>query len=168
MAHSMRIRLFWYMLIFGWLLSEFWLHTKIYLHQYFLMHENLGSSFFIRKAPYVNLSPKCNGVCAKYRIADLEKWKSINFFCDMWTSLTKGTFSYQSKLMPSIIISGMQRLNSHFYLKLFLRIRFFVVCSIVGVLVLLPLNYTGSTVPNTSSHSMDAFTISNISSGSDR
>nr|XP_016501113.1 PREDICTED: CSC1-like protein At3g54510 isoform X1 [Nicotiana tabacum] len=47
-------------------------------------------------------------------------------------------------------------------------IRFFVVCSIVGVLVLLPLNYTGSTVPNTSSHSMDAFTISNISSGSDR
>ncbi|XP_019231011.1 PREDICTED: CSC1-like protein At3g54510 isoform X2 [Nicotiana attenuata] len=47
-------------------------------------------------------------------------------------------------------------------------IRFFVVCSIVGVLVLVPLNYTGSTVPNTSSHSMDAFTISNISSGSDR
>ncbi|KAK4738089.1 hypothetical protein R3W88_001786 [Solanum pinnatisectum] len=47
-------------------------------------------------------------------------------------------------------------------------IRFFLVCSIVGLLVLLPLNYTGSTGPNTSSQSMDAFTISNISRGSDR
>lgn len=47
-------------------------------------------------------------------------------------------------------------------------IRFFLVCSIVGLLVLLPLNYTGSVEPNTSSHSMDAFTISNISTGSDR
>ncbi|KAL3380591.1 hypothetical protein AABB24_000970, partial [Solanum stoloniferum] len=47
-------------------------------------------------------------------------------------------------------------------------IRFFLVCSIVGLLVLLPLNYTGSNGPNTSSHSMDAFTISNISRGSDR
>ncbi|XP_060217498.1 CSC1-like protein At3g54510 isoform X1 [Lycium barbarum] len=47
-------------------------------------------------------------------------------------------------------------------------IRFFLVCSIVGLLVLLPLNYTGSTGPNISSHSLDAFTISNISSGSDR
>ncbi|KAK4372377.1 hypothetical protein RND71_007761 [Anisodus tanguticus] len=47
-------------------------------------------------------------------------------------------------------------------------IRFFLVCSIVGLLVLLPLNYTGSTGPSISSHSLDAFTISNISSGSDR
>ncbi|XP_055817977.1 CSC1-like protein At3g54510 isoform X2 [Solanum dulcamara] len=47
-------------------------------------------------------------------------------------------------------------------------IRFFLLCSIVGLLVLLPLNYTGSTGPNTSSDSMDAFTISNISRGSDR
>ncbi|CAN4106563.1 unnamed protein product [Withania somnifera] len=55
------------------------------------------------------------------------------------------------------------------FLRLFkFGIRFFLVCSIVGLLVLLPLNYTGSTGPNSSSHSMDAFTISNISSGSDR
>ncbi|KAM3323587.1 CSC1-like protein isoform X1 [Capsicum chacoense] len=47
-------------------------------------------------------------------------------------------------------------------------IRFFLVCSIAGLLVLLPLNYTGSNGPNMSSHSMDAFTISNISRGSDR
>ncbi|KAF3667314.1 CSC1-like protein [Capsicum annuum] len=62
----------------------------------------------------------------------------------------------------------MQGLNSHFCLEPFLRIRFFLVCSIVGLLVLLPLNYTGSNGPNMSSHSMDAFTISNISRGSDR
>ncbi|XP_051146798.1 CSC1-like protein At3g54510 isoform X2 [Andrographis paniculata] len=47
-------------------------------------------------------------------------------------------------------------------------INFFLVCSVVGLLLLLPLNYFmgigGSS--SRSSHSMDAFTISNIKSGS--
>ncbi|XP_019185658.1 PREDICTED: CSC1-like protein At3g54510 isoform X4 [Ipomoea nil] len=47
-------------------------------------------------------------------------------------------------------------------------INFFVVCSLIGMVVLLPLNYTGSSVKPKSYHSMDAFAISNISSGSNR
>nr|GMD65355.1 CSC1-like protein At3g54510 isoform X1 [Ipomoea batatas] len=47
-------------------------------------------------------------------------------------------------------------------------INFFVVCSLIGMVVLLPLNYTGSSVRPKSYHSMDAFAISNISSGSNR
>ncbi|RAL53829.1 hypothetical protein DM860_004300 [Cuscuta australis] len=45
-------------------------------------------------------------------------------------------------------------------------IKFFVGCSLVGVLVLLPLNYFGSNEESKSYHSTDSFTISNISSGS--
>ncbi|VFQ61422.1 unnamed protein product [Cuscuta campestris] len=48
----------------------------------------------------------------------------------------------------------------------FVRIKFFVGCSLVGVLVLLPLNYFGSNEESKSYHSTDSFTISNISSGS--
>nr|GMD62656.1 CSC1-like protein At3g54510 [Ipomoea batatas] len=47
-------------------------------------------------------------------------------------------------------------------------INFFVVCSLIGMVVLLPLNYTGSSVRPKSYYSMDAFAISNISSGSNR
>ncbi|CAH9085256.1 unnamed protein product [Cuscuta epithymum] len=47
-------------------------------------------------------------------------------------------------------------------------IRFFIVSSLVGVLVLLPLNYFGSNGQSKSYHSMDSFTISNIESGSNR
>ncbi|XP_034703728.1 CSC1-like protein At3g54510 isoform X2 [Vitis riparia] len=47
-------------------------------------------------------------------------------------------------------------------------INFFVACSLVGLLVLLPLNYTSPGGPYKSSHSMDSFTISNISRGSNR
>ncbi|KAL2491730.1 CSC1-like protein [Abeliophyllum distichum] len=46
-------------------------------------------------------------------------------------------------------------------------INFFVVCSLVGLLVLLPLNYiAGVGGPSRLPHSMDSFTISNISKGS--
>lgn len=47
-------------------------------------------------------------------------------------------------------------------------INFFVACSLVGLVVLLPLNYTSPCGPHKSSHSMDSFTISNISRGSNR
>ncbi|KAL5543695.1 hypothetical protein UlMin_007479 [Ulmus minor] len=48
-------------------------------------------------------------------------------------------------------------------------IKFFVVCSLIGVVVLLPVNYNGQgDGPSTSHHSMDAFTISNIRRGSNR
>ncbi|XP_059651958.1 CSC1-like protein At3g54510 [Cornus florida] len=47
-------------------------------------------------------------------------------------------------------------------------INFFVVCSLVGFLILLPLNYTGQNGPSRRSHSMDSFAISNISGGSNR
>ncbi|KAL3829783.1 hypothetical protein ACJIZ3_018585 [Penstemon smallii] len=47
-------------------------------------------------------------------------------------------------------------------------IRFFLVCSVVGLLVLLPLNYiAGGEEPWGHSHTMDSFTISSISKGSD-
>lgn len=103
------------------------------------------------------------------KVEDYRSWKvnEVNWLYDMLTSMTKHTFSH--KVIPSLIIFGdMQGLNSHCCLESFFRIRLFLVCSIVGLLVLLPLNYTGSNGPNTSSHSMDAFTISNISRGSDR
>ncbi|KAM4082179.1 hypothetical protein ACJW30_11G151200 [Castanea mollissima] len=47
-------------------------------------------------------------------------------------------------------------------------IKFFVVCSLVGLVVLLPVNYNGQDVPYQSYHSLDSFTISNISPGSNR
>ncbi|KAG8391144.1 hypothetical protein BUALT_Bualt01G0157300 [Buddleja alternifolia] len=54
------------------------------------------------------------------------------------------------------------------FIRLFkFGINFFVVCSVVGLLLLLPLNYkAGSGGPSRRSHSMDAFTISNITKGS--
>ncbi|KAA8537311.1 hypothetical protein F0562_027002 [Nyssa sinensis] len=47
-------------------------------------------------------------------------------------------------------------------------IHYFLVCSLVGLVILLPLNYTANNGPYRSSHSMDSFTISNISTGSNR
>ncbi|KAK4483543.1 hypothetical protein RD792_010741 [Penstemon davidsonii] len=53
-------------------------------------------------------------------------------------------------------------------MKFYCRIRFFLVCSVVGLLVLLPLNYVaGGEEPWGHSHTMDSFTISSISKGSD-
>ncbi|KAG8391146.1 hypothetical protein BUALT_Bualt01G0157500 [Buddleja alternifolia] len=54
------------------------------------------------------------------------------------------------------------------FIRLFkFGINFFVVCSVVGLLLLLPLNYkAGIGGPSRRSHSMDAFTISNITKGS--
>lgn len=48
-------------------------------------------------------------------------------------------------------------------------IKFFVPCSVLGLVILLPVNYyTSQDVPSEISHSMDSYTISNISRGSDR
>ncbi|XP_030963526.1 CSC1-like protein At3g54510 [Quercus lobata] len=47
-------------------------------------------------------------------------------------------------------------------------IKFFVVCSLVGLVVLLPVNYNGQDVPYQSYHSLDSFSISNITPGSNR
>ncbi|XP_040992908.1 CSC1-like protein At3g54510 isoform X11 [Juglans microcarpa x Juglans regia] len=47
-------------------------------------------------------------------------------------------------------------------------IKFFVVCSLVGLAVLIPVNYNGQDGSYRSYHSMDSFTISNISRGSNR
>ncbi|XP_059434060.1 CSC1-like protein At3g54510 isoform X2 [Corylus avellana] len=47
-------------------------------------------------------------------------------------------------------------------------IKFFVVCSLVGLVVLLPVNYNGQDAPYRTYYSMDSFTISNISRGSNR
>ncbi|PIN02990.1 hypothetical protein CDL12_24490 [Handroanthus impetiginosus] len=54
------------------------------------------------------------------------------------------------------------------FIRLFkFGINFFLVCSMVGLLLLLPLNYTaGHGGPSGHSHFMDAFTISNINNGS--
>ncbi|KAH6803448.1 Early-responsive to dehydration stress protein [Perilla frutescens var. frutescens] len=55
------------------------------------------------------------------------------------------------------------------FIRLFkFGMKFFLVCSLVGVLLLVPLNYVaGSGEQPGHSHSMDSFTISNISDGSD-
>ncbi|XP_047338838.1 CSC1-like protein At3g54510 isoform X2 [Impatiens glandulifera] len=47
-------------------------------------------------------------------------------------------------------------------------IKFFSVCSILGLFVLLPVNYTAPDGPPKSSNSMDSYTISHINEGSDR
>ncbi|PKI63007.1 hypothetical protein CRG98_016646 [Punica granatum] len=47
-------------------------------------------------------------------------------------------------------------------------IKFFVVCSLIGVVILLPVNYNGQDGPPLSYNSLDAFTISNIRRGSNR
>ncbi|XP_054816533.1 CSC1-like protein At3g54510 isoform X1 [Prosopis cineraria] len=47
-------------------------------------------------------------------------------------------------------------------------IKFFAVCTLVGLVVLLPVNYGGGDVSERNHYSMDSFTISNISIGSDR
>ncbi|XP_043690685.1 CSC1-like protein At3g54510 isoform X2 [Telopea speciosissima] len=51
-----------------------------------------------------------------------------------------------------------------------LGIKFFLACSVIGLVILLPINYTGQHDPSISdlSYSMDCFTITNISEGSDR
>ncbi|KAL7605093.1 hypothetical protein Lser_V15G15615 [Lactuca serriola] len=49
-----------------------------------------------------------------------------------------------------------------------LGIKFFVVCSGVGLMVLLPLNCSVSHGPSSNTRSMDSFTISNIPKGSNR
>lgn len=48
------------------------------------------------------------------------------------------------------------------------RIKLFVVCSVLGLCVLLPLNYCSNKRSSDDPQSMDHFTISNISGGSDR
>ncbi|CAN6561854.1 unnamed protein product [Malus baccata var. baccata] len=45
-------------------------------------------------------------------------------------------------------------------------IRFFVVCSLIGLVVLVPVNYNGDGLTARSDHSLDFFSISNISPGS--
>ncbi|XP_050123204.1 CSC1-like protein At3g54510 isoform X5 [Malus sylvestris] len=47
-------------------------------------------------------------------------------------------------------------------------IRFFVVCSLIGLVVLVPVNYNGDGLAARSDHSLDFFSISNISPGSNR
>ncbi|KAG2671785.1 hypothetical protein I3760_13G011100 [Carya illinoinensis] len=47
-------------------------------------------------------------------------------------------------------------------------IKFFVVCSLVGLAVLIPVNYNGQDGSYRSYHSMDSFTICNINRGSNR
>ncbi|KAL8249565.1 hypothetical protein R6Q59_006433, partial [Mikania micrantha] len=48
------------------------------------------------------------------------------------------------------------------------RIKFFAVCSGVGLMVLLPLNCSGSSGSSPTSRSMDILTTSNIPKGSNR
>ncbi|KAK6233471.1 hypothetical protein QUC31_005877 [Theobroma cacao] len=45
-------------------------------------------------------------------------------------------------------------------------INFFAVCSLIGLLILLPINYGGQNDPSTSYHRMDSCSISNIETGS--
>lgn len=47
-----------------------------------------------------------------------------------------------------------------------LGINFSVVCSVIGLVVLLPINYFGQDTPSRSYHSLDSLTISNVSEGS--
>jgi len=47
-------------------------------------------------------------------------------------------------------------------------IKFFAVCSLVGLVVLLPVNYGAQEVQNGSHFTMDSFTISNVKIGSNR
>ncbi|XP_074284691.1 CSC1-like protein At3g54510 isoform X2 [Silene latifolia] len=47
-------------------------------------------------------------------------------------------------------------------------IKFFVVCSVVGLLLLLPLNFFTTTSQSSTSHYMNSFTISNIEAASNR
>ncbi|GAA0161076.1 hypothetical protein LIER_17479 [Lithospermum erythrorhizon] len=47
-------------------------------------------------------------------------------------------------------------------------LHFFIVCSAVGLIILLPVNRTGNDNPPGDSRSLDTFTISNISEGSDK
>ncbi|XP_021858206.1 CSC1-like protein At3g54510 isoform X3 [Spinacia oleracea] len=47
-------------------------------------------------------------------------------------------------------------------------IRFFVFCSVVGLLILVPLNYFSESSQSNHSHYMNSFTISNIRAGSNR
>ncbi|XP_038893319.1 CSC1-like protein At3g54510 isoform X4 [Benincasa hispida] len=48
-----------------------------------------------------------------------------------------------------------------------LGINFAAVCSVIGLVVLLPINYFGQDKPSRSHHSLDSLTISNIREGSD-
>ncbi|XP_042486918.1 CSC1-like protein At3g54510 [Macadamia integrifolia] len=62
-------------------------------------------------------------------------------------------------------------LDALIVIRLFkLGIKFFLACSVIGLVILLPINYTGQYYPSESglSCSVDCFTISNISRGSDR
>lgn len=54
-------------------------------------------------------------------------------------------------------------------LVMFCRIRFFMLCSLLGVALLLPVDYySESDLPTRKEYSMDAFTISNITRGSNK
>ncbi|CAJ1959029.1 unnamed protein product [Sphenostylis stenocarpa] len=60
-------------------------------------------------------------------------------------------------------------LDSLVIIRLFkFGIKFFAVCSLVGLVVLLPVNYGAQEVENGSSFTMDSFTISNVKIGSNR
>lgn len=48
------------------------------------------------------------------------------------------------------------------------RIYFFGICSLIGLVVLLPINFGDQDEQSSIYHSMDPFTISNISAGSNR
>ncbi|XP_022138881.1 CSC1-like protein At3g54510 isoform X2 [Momordica charantia] len=62
-------------------------------------------------------------------------------------------------------ISGLDALVTFRLFKL--GINFSVVCSLIGLLVLLPINYFGQDKSSRSYHSLDSFSISNVREGSD-
>ncbi|KAK4478199.1 hypothetical protein RD792_017482 [Penstemon davidsonii] len=88
--------------------------------------------------------------------------------------LHKTAFQCHHILRPALRVSEdeileISGLDALVLVRLFkFGIRFFLVCSVVGLLVLLPLNYVaGGEEPWGHSHTMDSFTISSISKGSD-
>ncbi|KAL2898358.1 hypothetical protein RDABS01_040140 [Bienertia sinuspersici] len=95
------------------------------------------------------------------------------------SSLAFDRFSFR-RLMPSFswIIRGLRvpeddilrnfGLDALIIIRLFkFGIRFFVVCSVIGLIILLPLNYFSQSSEHNHSHYMNSFTISNIEAGSD-
>ncbi|KAH9619753.1 hypothetical protein KSS87_002049 [Heliosperma pusillum] len=89
--------------------------------------------------------------------------------------------SFDRRLLPSVSwipralrvpesdILNHSGLDALIIIRLFkFGIKFFVVCSFVGLLLLLPLNYFTTTSQSSTSHDMNSFTISNIEGGSNR
>ncbi|PIA48205.1 hypothetical protein AQUCO_01400645v1 [Aquilegia coerulea] len=132
---------------------------------------NIGLAIFILSL--FSIFKKFSSNSLIYYALPLSKQKHISFHPSFTLSTFLPSFSWiprAFRVTEEEILKN-SGLDALVIIRLFkFGVKFFVVCSIFGLVILLPVNYTSELGPIISegSRSMDSFTISNIGTGSNR